>query len=67
MPTFSFWYDESSTYKAWFEAESLEQAEELLRQVQDGENMFEDLPSVLEKHKGGSLEIAISTLEQEDN
>jgi hypothetical protein len=63
MASFSFWYDESCTYKAWFTADSLEHAEELLRKVQEGEIILEDLPEFFEKHKSGDVQVALDTLE----
>lgn len=64
MATFEFWYDESATYKAWFEADDMKHAEELLRQVNDGEIMFTDLPNVFEKQKGNDIEIDLYSLEE---
>ncbi len=63
MATFTFWYNESATYRAFFEAESLEEATELLRQVNDGEIMFDDLPQFSDKQKGNDIDIDVDTLE----
>jgi hypothetical protein len=62
MATFTFWYDESASYRATFEAESLEEATELLRQVNDGEIMFDDLPEFGDKQKGNDIEVYVDTL-----
>jgi hypothetical protein len=62
MPTYQFWYDETSTYKAWFTAENLEQAKELIDQVQDGETSLEDLPDFENRSK--AFELLIDTVEE---
>ena len=62
MPTYEFWYDETSTYKAWITADSLEQAKELVGQVQDGEISLDDLPDFENKSK--AYELLIDTIEE---
>ena len=63
MAHYSFWYSESLTMKGYFYAESLEKATELLRQANDGEIMFEDLPEFFDKCKGQDIQIELGTLE----
>lgn len=63
--TFTFWYSETYTYKAWFEAESIEEARELLDQVWNSDlGMEGDLPKFGNKDKNFELEIATETLEE---
>lgn len=64
MPTYEFWYDETTTYKAWFDAENLEEAEKLLDRVQDGEMNIDDLPEFGNKDKGYEVALEHSTLEE---
>ena len=65
MARFSVWYDESSTFKAWFEADSIEHARELISQVQECELDIEDLPAFINKDKNYGIEIAVDTIEEE--
>lgn len=51
MPKYEFWYEESYTYKGWFEADNLEHANELLDQIRDGELELEELPNSGSKDK----------------
>ena len=63
--TFTFWYSETVTYKGWFEAESIEQARELLEQVMSADiDMEADLPKFGFKDKGFELEIDLGTIEE---
>jgi len=64
MPTFEFWYDETYTYKAWFDAESREEAERLLEQVQKGEIDVSQLPEFGNKDKGYEVSFEHATLEE---
>jgi len=57
MATFEFWYDESYTYKAWIEADSQEEADELINRVEDGEIELTDLPKFQNKDKGYTLTV----------
>lgn len=57
MAKFEVWYDETYTFKAWFEADSLEHAEELLGLVGEGEIEITELPSFGNKDKNYSLEL----------
>jgi hypothetical protein len=53
MAKFTF---ETYTYQVWFEADSLEQAEALLEQVEESEIEITDLPAFLSKDKGYAFE-----------
>lgn len=64
MPSYLFWYSDTSTYKAGFEATSLEEAQKLLDGVFAGESAIEDLPAYWSKEKGYESEYDISTLEE---
>jgi hypothetical protein len=64
MARFQVWYTEETTYKAYFEADSLEQAEELLEQVQRGETFTEELPEFHSKIKESGLYVGMDTLEE---
>lgn len=64
MPTYEIWYSESYTYKAWFDADSKEEAVNLLEQVQNGELMIDDLPEFGNKDKGYELDFAPSEVEE---
>ena len=62
MPVYEFWYDETNTFKAWITADSLEQAEELVNKVQDGNLEMEDLPGFENRSK--AYELLIDTVEE---
>jgi hypothetical protein len=62
--TYTFWYDETYTYKAGFTAESLEEAQKLLAEVFEGETAIEDLPGYWSKDKGYESDYAPETLEE---
>lgn len=55
--TYSFWYDETTTCKGYVDAEDLYQAFELIKQAQNGEIAFEDLPGFIEKPKSATIEV----------
>jgi hypothetical protein len=57
MATFEFWYDETYTYKAWIEADSQEEADEFINQVEMSELEITDLPKFVNKDKGYTLTI----------
>jgi hypothetical protein len=60
-----FWYSDSATYKAGIEANSLEEAIELLDSVfQRGETALEDLPGFWNKHKDGEYDYSPETVEE---
>jgi len=64
MPTFEFWYDETYTYKAWFDAENLEEAKKLLDKVTDGEISIDQLPEFGNKDKGYKVSFEHATIEE---
>ena len=57
MSTFEFWYDETYTYKGWFEAENAEEAQEMLDGLEAGNLTFDDLPKFQSKDKNYTLEV----------
>lgn len=61
---YSFWYNESNTYKAVFTADDTEQAEELLEQLAQGLIEIEDLKEVASSPKDGELTIEQFTLKE---
>ena len=60
---FSFWYDETYTYKGYITADSREEALKLIEQVELGEMSINDMPGFTCKDKGYTLEIDPGTLE----
>ena len=60
---FSFWYDETYTYKGYIKADSEEEARKIIEQVQLGEIGINDLPNFDCKDKGYQLDIDTGTLE----
>jgi hypothetical protein len=66
MKTYTFWYTEEVTYKAGFQAESLEHAKELLLGLQRGEANVDDLPEFWNSTKGVGTEISLDTLEGDE-
>ena len=65
MPTFSFFYTESNTYQAWFEAESLEAAQAMVDQIEQGEVAVEELPELFQKLEG--VETTVERAEECDD
>jgi len=61
MPRFTVWYDEVRTNKVWFDADSLEHAETLIRQLNNCEIV--ELPNAGEKCKNVSIAYALDTLD----
>jgi hypothetical protein len=66
MKTYTFWYSETYTYKAGFQAESLEEAKKLLNDVFDGERDINTLPEFWFKDKGYETEYSSDTIEEWD-
>jgi hypothetical protein len=62
METYEIWYDEVYTYKAWFTADSKEQAQELLERVESGEIEIDSLDNFVSKDKGHEIQIGQTTL-----
>ncbi len=63
MATYTVWYSETYTYKAWFDADSLEHAKELLGQAQE-DCSLDSLPEFGFKDKNYELDVADETLEE---
>ena len=66
MAKYTFWYTEETTYEAGFEADSLEQAKELLEKLRACEIDVEDLTGFWNKDKDGGTCISIDTLEGDE-
>jgi hypothetical protein len=66
MPTFTVWFSQTDTSKAWFEAESKEQALALLEKLNSGEIDHTQLANLSIKLKEVELEFDPFTLEQID-
>jgi hypothetical protein len=65
MPEYEFWYSETYTYKAWFSADSKEQAIELLESVQQGDiDLENDLTGFGHKDKGYELDLDPLSIEE---
>lgn len=58
---YTVWMSVTETWKAWFEANSREEAEEIVRKLNEGDSTFE-MKSV--KKKGVESEYALETLEE---
>lgn len=65
MPTYEFWYDETYTFKAWFEADTEEQARELVSEVENGNLDITELPDFQNKDK--NYELLIDGLTEMEN
>jgi hypothetical protein len=66
MATFTVWFSQTDTSKAWFEAESKEQALALLEKLNSGEIDHTQLDNLSIKLKEVELEFDPYTLEQID-
>jgi hypothetical protein len=65
MPEFEIWYSETYTYKAWFSADSKEQAIEMLEAVQQGDlDLESDLTGFDRKDKGYELDLDPLSIEE---
>lgn len=63
MPTYSFWYSETATYKGYFVADNEEHAKALLEKVRNHQEInVEDLPDWEAKLKEYDVEIDPQTL-----
>jgi hypothetical protein len=65
MAIFSFRYDEVSMNQVWFEADNLDHAKELMKQVEDEEINVSDLPQVQERNRGIQMDFSVSMLESD--
>lgn len=69
MPEYVFWYDESTVYRACFEADDNAQARRLFQMLQDGEIGPDDIEGISLKEKNyeiGIDENSLSRLDGED-
>ena len=57
MPSYLAHYSTGEYGKVWFDADSLEHAEQLVAEVIEGELLFDQLPNMAIKPKGDELEI----------
>jgi hypothetical protein len=64
MPKYTFWFSETYTNKGWFDAESKEQAKDLLNKLELGEITFDDLEGWGYKDKGYDLDIDTVSIEE---
>jgi hypothetical protein len=64
---FSFWYDETYTYKGWFVAKDKEEAIRLLEKVENGEMGIDELEGSSFKDKNYTIGIGFDTLESLDD
>jgi len=63
MPTYEFWYSETDTFKAWFDAKNIREAEKLLEQVfETGEKGLGDLPNFDNNSKDYDADYSPETL-----
>ena len=65
MAIFSFRYDEVSMNQVWFEADNLDHAKELMKQVEDEEINVSDLPQAQERNRGIQMDFSVSMLESD--
>jgi hypothetical protein len=57
MKDYTFWYSDTSTYKAGFQAKNAAEAERLWEDVfVHGSKTLEELPGFWNKHKGSDIE-----------
>jgi hypothetical protein len=64
MATFNFRFNEVSMQQVWFEAESEEEAKELMRKCEEEEMNISDLPKAYERNRGIELDFSVSMLEK---
>ena len=60
---YQFWYNVEEAWKASFTANSLEEAEALLEQVENGDINLDELPNYYERNKGLDTSIDTASLE----
>lgn len=63
MATYEFWYNEVETFKGYFEAESREEAIELLGEISKGLRDITDLEGWESRSKDYQLEIDFDTVQ----
>ena len=64
MPRFYFWYSETTTNKAYFDAENLDEAKAMMSAIENGETYIDDLSSFNSSTKDGNIDIEYSTLSE---
>jgi hypothetical protein len=64
MATFNFRFNEVSMQQVWFDAESEEEAKELMRKCEEEEMNISDLPKAYERNRGIELDFSVSMLEK---
>lgn len=64
MRSYSVWYSETDTYKAYFEAENLEEAKKIIESVRTGETNFSELLNAETSSKEYEIEIYLDTLQE---
>ncbi len=66
MPTYEFWYDETTTRKAYFEADDNVEARGLVQMVENGEIGPEDIDTVYFKEVSYEIRIDVGSLSRLD-
>jgi hypothetical protein len=66
MPTYEFWYDETTTRKAYFEADDNVEARGLVQMVENGEISPEDIDTVYFKEVSYEIGIDVGSLSRLD-
>jgi hypothetical protein len=66
MPTYEFWYDETTTRKAYFEADDNVEARGLVQMVDKGEISPEDIDTVYFKEVSYEIGIDVGSLSRLD-
>jgi len=65
LPTYNFWYSETLVFVAGFEAENIEEAERLLKELDEKGVDPCDLPGFESKQKDCEIEYDLESLEEE--
>ena len=66
MATYEIWYNEVETFKAYFEAETEEEARELMSNVENGIIDYTDIEGWESRAKDYHLDVGLDTLKQLD-
>jgi hypothetical protein len=66
MPTYEFWYDETTTRKAYFEADDNVEARGLVQMVENGEISPEEIDTVYFKEVSYEIGIDVGSLSRLD-
>ncbi len=65
MKRYSVWMDVTETWKVYFEAEGLEQAKQIISDLEHGDIEADSVRGYFEKNKGIESAYALDTLEEE--